>query len=179
LVVEVAHWDGFEVALAGGPIVDSFRGMTTMTGPRLPLKRLLPETYRAMNALHAVAEDNLEPGLLDLVCFRTAQINGCAFCVDMHSKDALHHGDTTYRLFQLNAWQEADCFSQRERAALALTDAVTLVADSRVPDEVWEEAASAFEERELGALLTAIVSSNAWNRVNIAIREPAGTYQPR
>jgi alkylhydroperoxidase family enzyme len=96
----------------------------------------------------------------------------------MHSKDALHHGDTTDRLFLLGAWREAPCFTARERAALGLTDAVTLVRETHVPDEVWAEAASQFEERELAALLATIISSNAWNRLEIAIREPAGSYRP-
>jgi AhpD family alkylhydroperoxidase len=150
----------------------------TTTEQRLDFKRVLPSAYRAMSALHDAASEGLETRILDLVCLRTAQINGCPYCLDMHSKDALYHGDTTDRLFLLGAWREADCFSPRERAALALTDAVTLVRETRVPDEVWNEASSTFDERELAALLAAIVSSNGWNRLEIAIREPAGTYQP-
>ena len=151
--------------------------MTTQR--RLLFGRVLPEAYRALVALHDAASDGLETGLVDLVCLRTAQINGCAFCLDMHSKDALHHGDTTDRLFLLDAWREASCYTPRERAALALTDAVTCVSETHVPDDVWEEAAARFDERELAALLAAIVSSNSWNRLNIAIREPAGAYRPR
>jgi AhpD family alkylhydroperoxidase len=151
--------------------------MTTQR--RLQFGRVLPEAYRALVALHDAASDGLETGLVDLVCLRTAQINGCAFCLDMHSKDALHHGDTTDRLFLLDAWREASCYTPRERAALALTDAVTFVSETHVPDDVWEEAAAQFDERELAALLAAIVSSNSWNRLNIAIREPAGAYRPR
>jgi AhpD family alkylhydroperoxidase len=151
----------------------------TVTVPRrLPFPRVLPKAYRAMSALHDAACEGLETSLVDLVCLRTAQPNGCAFCLDMHSKDALHHGDTSYRLFQLEAWREASCFSARERAALGLTDAVTLVRETHVPDDVWEEAAAAFDEHELAALVAAVVSSNCWNRVNIATREPAGTYEP-
>lgn len=151
---------------------------TETTRQRLDFGRVLPAAYRAMSALHRAAEDGLETGLVDLVCLRTAQINGCPYCLDMHSKDALHHGDTSERLFQLGAWREASCYTPRERAALALTDAVTLVSEAHVPDDVWNEAAAAFDEPELAALLAAIVSSNCWNRVNIAVREPAGTYQP-
>jgi AhpD family alkylhydroperoxidase len=148
------------------------------TQERLRFGRVLPSAYRALNAFHDAATEELETGLVDLVCLRTAQINGCPYCLDMHSKDALHHGETTDRLFLLDAWREAPGFTPRERAALALTDAVTLVRETHVPDDIWAEAAAAFEENELAALLTAIISSNAWNRLLISIREPAGTYQP-
>src|SRR5919204_3370704 len=136
----------------------------TATEARLDFRRVLPEAYRALSALHAAAEAGLEQSLLDLVCLRTAQLNGCAFCLDMHSKDALHHGDTTDRLFLLDAWREAPCFTSRERAALALTDAVTLVRETHVPDDVWEGAAAEFEAGEPAAPLPLIVSSNAGDR---------------
>src|SRR5437899_5292479 len=152
---------------------------TTATTQRMDFGRVLPQAYRAMSHLHTAAEKGLETALVDLVCLRTAQVNGCAYCLDMHSKDALHHGETSDRLFMLDAWREAPCYTPRERAALALTDAVTLVRETHVPDDVWEEAAAAFDERELAALLAAIVSSNSWNRLEIAVREPAGTYDPR
>jgi AhpD family alkylhydroperoxidase len=148
------------------------------TEARLAFGRVLPDAYRALSDFHDAATEPLETSLVDLVCLRTAQLNGCSFCLDMHSKDALHHGDATDRLFQLDAWREADCFNARERAALALTDAVTLVRETRVPDEIWRQAAAAFDERELAAVLAAIVSSNSWNRLMIAVREPAGRYQP-
>jgi AhpD family alkylhydroperoxidase len=150
---------------------------TVVVPRRLNFRWVLPEAYRAMSALHETSE-GLGTSLVDLVCLRTAQLNGCSFCLDMHSKDAAHHGDTTYRLFQLEAWREASCFTARERAALGLTDAVTLVRETHVPDDVWDEAAAAFDEKELAALVAAIVSSNSWNRVNIATREPAGAYEP-
>src|ERR671934_2916532 len=92
----------------------------TATEARLDFRRVLPEAYRALSALHATAEDGLEQSLLDLVCLRTAQLNGCAFCLDMHSKDALHHGDSSERLFMLPAWRESPGYTSRERAALAL-----------------------------------------------------------
>jgi AhpD family alkylhydroperoxidase len=151
----------------------------TPTRQRLDFNRLLPEASEAMSALHKAAADRLETRLLDLVCLRTAQVNGCAFCLDMHAKDALHHGDTSERLFMLDAWREAPGYTARERAALALAEAVTLVSESRVPDDVWDEAAAAFDGRELAALLAAIISSNAWNRLGISVRRPAGRYQPR
>jgi AhpD family alkylhydroperoxidase len=153
------------------------------TEQRLNVGRVLPKAYKAMDDLHEAAAEHLEAGLVDLVCLRTAQLNGCAFCLDMHSKDALHHGDTSDRLFMLGAWHEAPSFTPRERAALALTDAVTMLhesaRESRVSGEVWEEAATEFEEQELAALLALIVSSNGWNRLSIAVRLPAGRYHAR
>jgi len=148
------------------------------TQQRMKFGRVLPAAYRALSAFHDAASAALEPGLVDLVCLRTAQLNGCPYCLDMHSKDAIHHGDTTERLFLLDAWREAPGFTPRERAALALTDAVTLVRETHVPDDVWEEAAAELDEKELAALLTAIISSNEWNRMLTSTREPAGTYQP-
>ncbi|HZQ15578.1 MAG TPA: carboxymuconolactone decarboxylase family protein [Gaiellaceae bacterium] len=150
----------------------------TTTRRRLEFARTLPRAYTALDDLWSAAVDGLERSLVDLVCLRTAQLNGCPYCLDMHSKDALHHGETGERLFQLGAWREADCFTERERAALALTDAVTLVRESRVGDETWAAAAAAFDEPELASLLAAIISSNSWNRLLISIREPAGSYRP-
>jgi AhpD family alkylhydroperoxidase len=151
---------------------------TKTAARRLEFARTLPAAYKAMDDLWSAAVDALEVSLVDLVCLRTAQLNGCPYCLDMHSKDALHHGESTDRLLQLDAWGEATCFTPRERAALALTDAITLVRESRVPDAVWSAAAGAFGEVELAALVAAIISSNSWNRLLISIREPAGSYRP-
>jgi AhpD family alkylhydroperoxidase len=155
--------------------------MTTTTAsttePRLHVGRVLPKAYKAMDDLHEAAAEHLDTQLVDLVCLRTAQLNGCAFCLDMHSKDALHHGEASERLFMLDAWHEAPGYTPHERAALALTDAVTLVRESRVASEVWDEAGAEFEEQELAALLALIISSNSWNRLSIAVRLPAGRYQ--
>ena len=145
---------------------------------RIRFNRLLPEAYDALNALDSAASEGLERRLVDLVALRSAQLNGCAFCLDMHSKDALHHGDSSERLFMLPAWRESPGYSARERAALALTEAVTLVSETHVPDDVWNDAAGEFEERELASLLAVIIASNAWNRMSIATRLPAGKYRP-
>ena len=145
---------------------------------RIRFNRLLPEAYDALSALDEAGAAGLDRRLVDLVSLRSAQINGCAFCLDMHSKDALHHGDSSERLFMLPAWRESPGYTSRERAALALTEAVTLVSETHVPDEVWDDAAAEFEEHELASLLAVIISSNAWNRMSIATRLPAGKYKP-
>jgi AhpD family alkylhydroperoxidase len=126
-----------------------------------------------------VDASGLPPGLLDLVTVRASQINGCAYCIDMHTKDARARGETEQRLYALDAWRETPFFSERERAALAWTEAVTRVADTRVPDEVYEEARRAFPEAELLALTFAVIAINGWNRLCISFRAPAGSYQPR
>ena len=146
---------------------------------RIRFNRLLPEAYDALSALDEAGAAGLDRRLVDLVSLRSAQINGCAFCLDMHSKDALHQGDSSERLFMLPAWRESPGYTARERAALALTEAVTLVSETQVPDEVWEDAAAEFEEGELASLLAVIISSNAWNRLSIATRLPAGKYKPQ
>jgi AhpD family alkylhydroperoxidase len=120
----------------------------------------------------------LEPSLIELVKMRTSQINGCAFCLDMHSKDARAAGETEQRLYALNAWSETPFFTDRERAALAWTEAVTLVADGHVPDAVYEEAMQQFSEEELVNLTMAVVTINGWNRLSIAFRAVPGEYQP-
>jgi AhpD family alkylhydroperoxidase len=146
---------------------------------RIRFNRLLPEAYDALSALDEAGAAGLDRRLVDLVSLRSAQINGCAFCLDMHSKDALHHGDSSERLFMLPAWRESPGYTARERAALALTEAVTLVSETHVPDEVWADAAAEFEEGELASLLAVIISANAWNRMSIATRLPAGKYKPQ
>jgi AhpD family alkylhydroperoxidase len=120
----------------------------------------------------------LEPSLLELVKMRASQINGCAYCLDMHSKDARAAGETEQRLYTLNAWRETPFFTDRERAALAWAEAVTLVADSHVPDAVFEEARQHFSDEELANLTLAIVTINGWNRLSVAFRAVPGEYQP-
>lgn len=119
-----------------------------------------------------------EPGLIELVKMRASQINGCAYCLDMHSKDARAAGETEQRLYALNAWRETPFFTDRERAALAWTEAVTLVADGHVPDQVYEETRKYFSEDEMVNLTMAIVTINSWNRLSIAFRAVPGAYQP-
>jgi AhpD family alkylhydroperoxidase len=132
--------------------------------------------YRAMVALDDAVE--LDPALRDLVSLRASIVNGCAYCVDMHTLDARKRGESEQRLYAVAAWHEAPFFDERERAALALTDAVTLVGDGHVPRPVWDEAAAVFEEDELAQLLWAIVAVNAWNRIAIATRMEPGKYAP-
>jgi AhpD family alkylhydroperoxidase len=125
-----------------------------------------------------VAKSGLDQRLFELVKIRASQINGCAYCLDMHWKDAKAIGESDQRLYMLPAWREAPCYSEQERAALAWTEAVTLIADGNAPDDVYEEARAHFSERELVDLTMAIVTINSWNRLMVAFREEAGTYQP-
>lgn len=121
----------------------------------------------------------LEPDLLELVRIRASQLNGCAFCLDMHTKDARARGESEQRIYLLNAWREAPFYSARERAALAWTEAVTLLPNREVSDEVYDEAREHFSDEELANLTLAVVAINGWNRLSIAFRRPTGTYQPR
>lgn len=138
-----------------------------------------PKAVEAMLALEKHCRTSgLEHSLLELVKTRASQINGCAFCLDMHTKDARAAGETEQRLYGLSAWREAPYYTERERAALAWTEAVTLVTAGHVPDEVFELAHRHFNDRELTDLTLAIVAINGWNRLAIAFRREAGTYQP-
>jgi AhpD family alkylhydroperoxidase len=120
----------------------------------------------------------LEPSLLELVRMRASQINGCAFCLDMHSKDARAEGETEQRLHCLSAWRETPFYSDRERAALAWTEAITLISKDQAPDEVYNEVSQRFSEEELVNLTLAIVAINGWNRLAIGFRAVPGEYQP-
>jgi len=120
----------------------------------------------------------IEQSLLDLVAFRVSQINGCAYCLDMHSKDMRLHGETEQRLYMLDAWREAPLYTDRECAALAWAEAVTKLEKNNVPDEVYEEAGRQFSEEELVDLTMAVIGINSWNRLNVAFRTPAGDYTP-
>jgi AhpD family alkylhydroperoxidase len=144
---------------------------------RFDYKKAAPDVYQAMAALQAaVRGTGLEHSLLELVKMRASQINGCAYCLDKHSKDALAAGETAQRLFLLDAWREAPLYSERERAALAWTEAVTLIGEEGASDAVYAEARSAFDEKELARLTLAIVAINGWNRLSIAFRMPP-TYE--
>ena len=146
---------------------------------RIDPRKAAPEVYRAMLALEsAVRATGLENNLLDLVKLRASQINGCAYCIDMHSKDLRAEGESEERLDLLNAWREAPFYSDRERAALAWTEAVTLIAREHVPDEVYEQARQQFTDDELTKLTLAVVAINGWNRFGIAFRASPGHYQP-
>src|SRR5687768_18553180 len=120
----------------------------------------------------------LEPRLLDLIKLRASQINGCAYCIDMHCKDLRAGGETEQRLYGLDAWEESPYYSDRERAALAWTEAVTNVQEGHVPDSVFEQVRESFTDEELSDLTLAITGINSWNRLNIAARTVPGTYKP-
>jgi AhpD family alkylhydroperoxidase len=129
------------------------------------------EAYKALAQFQAYVErSGLDRLLLDLVKIRASQINGCAFCLVMHTNDAREHGESDERMHLLNAWHEAPVFTERERAALGVVDAVTRVADTHVPDDVYEAARKQFSEKELVDLTAVIVAINAWNRVSITFR---------
>ncbi|MCW5980871.1 MAG: carboxymuconolactone decarboxylase family protein [Bryobacteraceae bacterium] len=126
-----------------------------------------------------VDSSGVEPSLLELMKIRASQINGCAYCIDMHTKDARLRGETEQRIYALNAWRETPFFNDRERAALEWTEAVTRLDDGHVPDELYERVRRVFTESELVALTFALVTINGWNRLSISFRVPAGTYQPQ
>ena len=147
--------------------------------PRINYAKAAPGVYEAMDALDQyLARCGLEPALLYLVQLRASQINGCAYCLDMHWKDLRAAGENEQRLYSLPAWRETPYYTDRERAALAWAEVVTLVADGRVPQRDYEDVRPYFSERELSDLTLAIASINAWNRLSIAARLTPGTYQP-
>ena len=126
-----------------------------------------------------LATSTIERSLRELVKLRASQINGCAFCIDMHTKDARANGETEQRLYGLTAWRETPFYSERERAALAWTEALTLISTNDVPDELYEATREWFDEREIVDLTLAIIAINSWNRLAISFRTPPGSYQPR
>src|ERR1700729_1175490 len=134
---------------------------------RLEAQKVSPAAYQAMLGLEMFVrkQSKLEPALLQLVKMRASQINGCAYCLDMHSKDARAEGETEQRLYGLNAWREAPYYSDRERAALEWTEAVTLISRDQVPDEVYDRTRQHFSEIELANLTLAVTSINSWNRI--------------
>src|SRR6266540_3056667 len=138
-----------------------------------------PGVVKAMSGLgQYLASCGLEPALLDLVPLRASYLNGCAYCIDMHSKDLRARGDSEQRVYGLVAWQEAPYYTERERAALHWTDAVTRIAETHVPDEVYAQACEQFSEQELVNLTLAVVAINGWNRLAISFRTEPGTYRP-
>lgn len=139
---------------------------------RLDANRIAPDAYRAMAGLQRyVSTCGLEASLLELVKIRSSQINGCAFCIAMHVREAAKLGESQERMHLLAAWREAPVYSERERAALAWTEAVTRIADGHVPDDVYEEARRHFSEKELVDLTYAVIAINGWNRIAIAFRK--------
>lgn len=147
--------------------------------PRLQWAKLAPEVYKAMIALDVAAKKGLDPLLVELVKIRASQINHCAFCLDMHTKDALAAGETIERIIQLAAWEESRHFyTEQEAAALELTEAVTVLTDGFVPDDVWEKAAKHFDDAQLAQLTAVITVINSWNRFAVTTRMVPGHYTP-
>ena len=146
--------------------------------PRLNPYKSSPKAYEAMVNLERFVDScGLERPLLELVKMRASQINGCAYCLDMHSKDARALGETEQRLYLLNAWRESPPYTDRERAALEWTEAVTLVSESHVEDDVYDRVKACFTPEELANLTLAIVAINGWNRLSIAFRAVPGAYE--
>jgi len=147
--------------------------------PRIQYAKVAPGAMTAMLGLETyVLRCGLERSLIELVKLRASHINGCAYCVDMHTKDARAAGETEQRLYAVSVWKETPFFTERERAALAWTEAVTLVGQKHVPDDVYQQARGSFSETELVNLTLAIIAINGWNRLAISFRTVPGTYQP-
>jgi AhpD family alkylhydroperoxidase len=146
---------------------------------RLDYGKVASGIYEAMDALDQyLGRCGLDESLLNLVRLRASQINGCAYCLDMHWKDLRSVGETEQRLYSLDAWRESPYYTERERAALLWTEAVTLITEGHVPDAVYEEVRLQFSERELADLTLSVATINTWNRLSIAARLVPGTYQP-
>ena len=139
--------------------------------PRMNFYQAAPDTMKALMALeNQIAASGLEQSLIELVRTRASQINGCAFCVNMHTQDARKRGETEQRLYLLNAWRESPVYTDRERAALAWTEAVTLISETHAPDDVYEQVRAQFSEVETVNLTMLVASINAWNRIAISFR---------
>jgi AhpD family alkylhydroperoxidase len=146
---------------------------------RMEFWKAAPGAYKAMSSLDAcLRESGLDKALLHMIKLRASQINGCAYCIDMHWKDARAGGESEQRLYGLDAWREAPYYTDRERAALEWTEALTNITDGHVPDAVYDLVRGHFSEKELADLSWAIAAINAWNRVAIAFRSEAGKYKP-
>jgi AhpD family alkylhydroperoxidase len=153
--------------------------MSTNARRRVKLATYAPEFYQALIALDEVSALGLDTKLAHLVRIRASQLNGCAYCLDMHTLDALHEGDTAQRVNVVATWREARKFyTEQEQAALELTEAMTLISVDHVPDDVYEIAANAFAEKELAQLISLIIMINAWNRVGVTCRIEPGHYTP-
>ena len=158
--------------------VHQFADEVKLMERRFDYQKFSPEPVQAMRDIEKyIAGCGLDHKFIHLLKLRASQINGCAFCIDMHSIDAREAGETEQRLYALNAWRETLFFSDRERAGLAWVEALTLVSESHVPDEVYEETSRHFSEKEIFDLTFIASTINAWNRIAVASRTPAGTYK--
>jgi AhpD family alkylhydroperoxidase len=153
--------------------------MSTTTHRRVKIATLAPDFYQALIDLDAQSATGLDPRLADIVRIRASQLNGCAYCLDMHTLDARHGGDSEQRLNLIATWREARKFySAQEQAALELTEAITLISVDHVPDDVYAIAAAAFDDKDLAQLIGLIITINAWNRVGVTGRLEPGHYNP-
>ncbi len=151
-----------------------------MMKERLNYAKVSPDALKAMRELEKyVATSGLERPLYELVKTRASQINGCAYCLDMHTKDARKAGETEQRLYALSAWRETPFFTERERAALEWTEALTVISENHVPDSLYDSVRKHFDEKEMVALSMAIVAINGWNRLAIGFRAVPGSYNPQ
>lgn len=147
---------------------------------RLNYAKAAPGAYRVMSQLeHYVKNCGLEPSLIELIKIRASQINSCAYCIDMHTKDARIAGESEQRINLLSVWREVQFYNERERAALEWTEALTLIAENHVPDELYERVKTHFSDEEIVNLSLAISTINTWNRLGISFRSEAGSYQPK
>lgn len=148
--------------------------------PRINYRNVAPAAYRAMSSLEAyVRESGLEKSLLELVKIRASQINNCAYCLDMHTKDARAAGESEQRIYALTAWRETPFYTERERAALLWTETLTRLSQNDVPDDIFEEVRGQFSEEELVNLSMAVIAINGWNRLAVGFRSVPGTYESR
>lgn len=140
---------------------------------RMNLSKVSPEAYEAMRGLEKyITHSGLDRKLYELIKTRASQINGCAYCINMHTGDAMKLGETAQRLFLLDAWRETDLYTEKERAVLALTESMTLISNNQISDEIYQEAAARLTEKELAAVIMAVVVINGWNRISITTRSP-------
>jgi len=153
--------------------------VTITENRRIKISTVAPAFYKAMIALDAESATGLDERLADLVRIRASQLNGCAYCLDMHTLDAKHAGEKDQRLHLIATWREARSFyTEQEQAALELTEAITLISVDHVPDDVYEVGAKAFGEKELAQLIALIITINAWNRIGVTCRLAPGQYSP-
>ncbi len=146
---------------------------------RLDYSATAPDGIRILRQLERyLKKAGLEPALVELVKLRASQLNGCAYCIDMHTKDARSHGESEQRLYGITAWRETPFYSERERAALAWTETVTNISESQATEEIYQQVNRHFTEKELVDLTLAVIAINSWNRLAISFRTPAGSYQP-
>ena len=146
---------------------------------RLDYSKTAPDGIGILRQLERyLKKTGLEPDLVELVKLRASQINGCAYCIDMHTKDARSHGESEQRLYGVTAWREMPFYSERERAALVWTESVTRISEDQVPDEIYRQVSQHFTEKELVDLTLAVIAINSWNRLAISFRTQVGSYQP-